>query len=114
MCLKTVICPTPVYSVVTMLETPYLNDLRNVVQSRQAANTSEKDAEFFSQKHCVKCESCHWTTSYIDVTGYLDISGKQVQCPTCKKGIIEIIETSCGQNDVYVPPSYLGFIFTDW
>jgi hypothetical protein len=29
-----------------MLEIPYLNDLRNVVQRRQATNTSEKDAEF--------------------------------------------------------------------
>ena len=114
MCLKTVICPTPVYSVVTMLETPYLNDLRIVVQPRQAANTSEKDAEFFSQKHCLKCESCHWTTSYIDATGYLDISGEQVQCPTCKKGIIEDIETSCDENDAYVPPSHLGFVLTDW
>lgn len=90
MCLRTVICPIRVYSVVTMLEIPYLNDLGNVVQHRQAINTSEKDAEFFSQKHYLKCESCHWTTSYIDVTGYLDISGKQVKCPTCNEGIIEV------------------------
>jgi hypothetical protein len=86
------------------------------MQCQEVSQTVENGREdpFFHQKHYLKCESCLWTTSYIDVTGYLDITGTKVQCPACKEGIVEVIETSCDQNDGYVPPSYLGFVLTDW
>ena len=100
----------------SLLSTPFLNDIENVVQRQEASRTVENGREdsFFHQKHYLKCESCLWTTSYIDVTGYLDMSGTKVQCPACKKGIVEVIETSFDQNDGYVLPSYLGFVLTDW
>jgi len=100
----------------SLLNTPFLNDIENITQRQelgQKVNNNGKDS-FFYQKHYLKCESCLWTTSYIDITGYLDMTGKKVHFPACKKGIVEVIETSCDQNERYVPPSYLAFVLTDW
>ena len=100
----------------SLVSTPFLNDIENVMQRQEPSRTVENGREdsFFHQKHYLKCESCLWTTSYIDITGYLDMTGKKVQCPACKKGIVEVIEMSCDQNERYVPPSYLAFVLTDW
>jgi predicted Zn finger-like uncharacterized protein len=90
-----------------MLEGPYM---RNLPQLKDAQTVS------VIQKYHLKCKSCDWTTSYTDISGQLDIGGKQVRCPSCRKGVVEVEvdERHFGSNSLNVPRSYLEFILTDW
>jgi hypothetical protein len=94
--------------------TPFLNDKRNVVESQEATQSTQKECILFNQKHYLKCGSCLWKTAYTDLTGFLDISGKAVRCPACNTGIIKVNETPQGHNEDYIPVSYLDFVLSDW
>lgn len=98
----------------TILETPYLKDVEKVSHHQQVDKNLEPGKEKFNQKHYLKCEYCLWSTSYVDASGYLDISGTKVQCPSCNNGIVEVISTSYNKDETDLLPSCLRFVLTDW
>lgn len=84
------------------------------VHHQQVDKNLEPGKEKFNQKHYLKCEYCLWSTSYVDASGYLDISGTKVQCPSCNNGIVEVISTSYNKDETDLSPSCLRFVLTDW
>ena len=97
------------------ITTPFLQYLNLIEELRiqKGRQPSERDSVYI-QKHQLKCESCFWTTSYVDASGFLNISGTEIQCPVCKKGIVKVDENNYDENDKYVYPPYLSFVLTDW
>lgn len=97
------------------ITTPFLENLNliEVLRNQKLRRSLEKDS-VYTQKHHLKCESCFWTTSYVDASGFLNISGTEIQCPVCKKGIVKVDENNYDENEMYLFPPYLSFVLTDW
>ena len=97
------------------ITTPFLQNVNliEVLRNQKVSRTLERDF-VYAQKHQLKCESCFWTTSYVDASGFLNISGTEIQCPVCKKGLVKVNDNTYHQNERYVFPSYLSFVLTDW
>ena len=96
----------------------HIHTLSREYKSHRATDAKRK-AKFgkrflYMQKHQLKCDTCFWTTSYTDANGLLNISGTNIQCPVCKKGLVKINEYDNYENEKYLCPPYLSYVLTDW
>lgn len=75
-------------------------------------NVSEKPkGESVDQRYILKCNFCLWRTSYVDISGNLNLSSNSMPCPHCSKGLVEV-ETSMNKK-IFVFPAYLDYVLSD-
>jgi len=75
----------------------------------------EKRPWAFGHKFQLRCQACNWESSYTDFSGSLGISKKQIRCPGCKNGSVEIIDAISHTSEcVNISRRCLEFVLTDW
>ena len=75
-------------------------------------NVSEKpEVGRVDQRYILKCSLCLWSTSYVDITGNLNLPSNSMSCPRCRKGFIEV-ETSMSKK-IFEFPAYLDYVLSD-